>query len=259
MSFQTTDMLDPAAQGVVQRLYRYHVPSLVYIHIDQGNGGIVRDLSVDGLGIQAVGRLHPGQAVLARFDLLSPRTRIETSAEVVWSNDSGQAGLRFTECPERTRRSLRDWIFTNLLASVDHITTPTPIFQAAAAIAEPPVLRGFLPVVSRRQPDSETPSISLPFWPAPVSMRTIWLLMDGLLILSAVLLFWVVFLALARSLPSWPITLGVATGIAIASAFVYRLLFRTFALETPGCYLATRAAAEETLERARLEPATRFR
>ena len=47
--------------------------------------------------------------------------------------------------------------------------------------------------------------------------------------------------------------------IAVASAFVYRLLFRTFALETPGCYLATRAAAEETLERARLEPATRFR
>ena len=259
MSFQTTDVLDPAAQGAVQRLYRYHVPSLVYIHIDQGNGGIVRDLSVDGLGIQAVGRLHPGQAVLARFDLLNPRTRIEASAEVVWSNDSGQAGLRFTECPERTRRSLKDWIFTNLLASVDHITTPPPMFQPAAAIAEPPVLSGFLPVAPRRQPDSETLSISLPFWPAPVSMRTIWLLMDGLLILSAVLLFWVVFLALARSLPSWPVTLGVAAGIAVACGFVYRLLFRTFALETPGCYLATRAAAEETLERARLEPATRFR
>ena len=90
-------------------------------------------------------------------------------------------------------------------------------------------------------------------------MRTIWLLMDGLLILSAVLLFWVVLLALARSLPSWPITLGVAAGIAVASAFVYRLLFRTFALETPGCYLATRAAAEEKLERARLEPARDFR
>jgi hypothetical protein len=261
MPFPTTGDLDVAPQEVAQRLYRYHVPSLVYIHIDQGNGGIVRDISIDGLGIQAVGRLHPGQAVLARFDLLNPRARIEASAEVVWSNDSGQAGLRFTGFPDRTRRSLKDWIFTNMLASMDHITTAMPMFQPAAGVPERPVLSGFLPVnPPRPEPDSEPLAISLPFWPAPVSMRTVWLLMDGLLVLSAVLLFWVVFLALARSLPSWPVTLGVAAGIAVACAFVYRLLFRTFALETPGCYLATRAAAEETLDKVRgMEPATRFR
>jgi PilZ domain-containing protein len=248
------------------RSYRYRVPSLVYVNLDQGNGGIVRDISANGIGIQAVGRLRAGQSVLTRFDLLNPRTRIEALADVVWADDSGQAGLRFAQISDRTRRGLSDWILTNLLATVDHVSARTSMFHPAAASASP-LLTGALPALTtlpaERHTDSSSDSaltISLPFWPTPVSMRKIWLMMDGLLIMVGVLVFWLVFLAVARSLPSWPMTIGLACAIAVGFAFAYRLLFRVFAIESPGCYLATRAAAEETLDKIRgLETEPRFR
>ena len=248
-----------------QRQYRHRVPSLVYITLDQGNGGIVRDISAQGIGIQAVGRLHTGQSVLTRFDLLNPRTRVEATADVVWADDSGQAGLRFAQLPERMRRSLKDWIFTNLLTTLEHITARASMFQPTEECDRALANAGVFPSKTNdtRRTMSETEptlTISLPFWPKPVSMRSVWLMMDGLLIIAGVLLFWLVFLAIARSLPAWPVTAGLGAGIGLACAFAYRLLFRTFAIESPGCYLATRAAAEETLDKIRgMETSPRFR
>ena len=256
----------PSSADVGQRPYRYRVPSLVYVNLDQGNGGIVRDISGNGLGIHAVGRLHPGQSVQTRFDLLNPRTRIEASADVIWADESGQAGLRFAQISDRSRRALNDWILTNLLAHVDHAAASPTIFEPILELEQAPVMQS-LPLPSMpmagnvANPRTDAPlTISLPFWPTPLSMRKVWLMMDGLLIVSGVLLFWLVFLAIAHSLPSWPLTSGVAIAIAIGFGFAYRMLFRTFAIESPGCYLATRAAAEETLDKIRgLEAEPRFR
>ena len=256
----------PSSADVGQRPYRYRVPSLVYVNLDQGNGGIVRDISGNGIGIHAVGRLRPGQSVQTRFDLLNPRTRIEASADVIWADESGQAGLRFAQISDRSRRALNDWILTNLLASVDHAAGSPTIFEPVPELGQASLAQS-LPIPSITMPE-DMPSlatdpaltISLPFWPSPISMRKVWLMMDGLLIVSGVLLFWVVFLAIAHSLPSWPLTSGVAIAIAIGFGFAYRMLFRTFAIESPGCYLATRAAAEETLDKIRgLEAEPRFR
>jgi hypothetical protein len=267
MPFQSQGALDSGATHESgYRPYRYRVPSLVYVNLDQGNGGIVRDISTNGIGIQAVGRLRAGQTVLTRFDLLNPRTRVEASAEVVWADDSGQAGLRFSQFPERMRRGLNDWIFTNLLATMDHVAARASMFQPTEecdrALAAAGVHLRSTPLRAHRtkSESDSTLAISLPFWPTPVSMRTVWLMMDGLLIMTAVLLFWVVFLAVARALPPWPVTIGLAGTMAIAFALAYRQLFRAFAIESPGCFLATRAAAEETLEKIRgIEAAPRFR
>src|SRR4029453_5272708 len=130
MPFQPEGTLDDCAvHENGNRAYRYRVPSLVYVNLDQGNGGIVRDITANGMGIQAVGHLRAGQSVLTRFDLLNPRTRVEASAEGVWANGSGQGGLPFSEVADPTRRGVNDWIFTNLLAGMEHATARTTMFQ----------------------------------------------------------------------------------------------------------------------------------
>lgn len=262
MPFPSEEAIESAATlGCTPRPYRYRVPSLVYVKLDQGNGGIVRDISAEGLGIQAVGHLRAGQSVLTRFDLLNPRTRIEAAAEVVWANESGQAGLRFAELSSRTRHNMNDWMLTNLFATIESATTPALVFgNAPWARLEPEhefgdTLPSFQPVLSE-----QSPTISLPFWPRPLPMRGVWLMMDALLIMTAVLLFWLVFLVVARALPPWNITLAIFSAITLLSGYAYRKLFRLFAIESPGCLLATRAAAEDTLQQIRgLEDSTRFR
>ena len=120
--------------------------------------------------------------------------------------------------------------FTNLLASVDHAAASPTIFEPVPALGQASLAQS-LPIPSITMPE-DMPSlatdpaltISLPFWPSPISMRKVWLMMDGLLIVSGVLLFWVVFLAIAHSLPSWPLTSGVAIAIAIGFGFAYRML-----------------------------------
>ena len=65
-----------AAPAANQRLhYRHPIHSLVYVTLDEGNGGIIRNLSQSGAAIQAVGALRQGQSIRMRFDLLNPRSR----------------------------------------------------------------------------------------------------------------------------------------------------------------------------------------
>src|SRR5215470_6726754 len=83
-----------------QRLhYRHQIQSLVYVRLDEGNGGIIRNLSQDGAAVQAVGALRSGQVLRVRFDLLNPKTRVDVQAEVAWANPHGQAGIRFLDMP----------------------------------------------------------------------------------------------------------------------------------------------------------------
>src|SRR6266700_8004213 len=85
-----------AAAGPRRRRYpRQTLRSLAYVKLDQGNGGMIRDLTESGMAIQAVGRLQPGQEVDLRFELISPRVRVDARGRVAWADWSGQAGIQF--------------------------------------------------------------------------------------------------------------------------------------------------------------------
>src|SRR5206468_10430376 len=97
-----------AALAPRRRQYpRYTLRSLSYVKLDQGNGGIVRDLTETGIAIQAVAAMQPGQEVNLRFDLLSPRVRVETRGRVAWADVNGQSGIQFDVLPPRMRRAIR--------------------------------------------------------------------------------------------------------------------------------------------------------
>ena len=70
--------------------------------LDQANGGIVRNISHEGIGLQAVAALRPQQQLRVRFELRHPRLRVETRGEVTWATRSGQCGIRFLELSPKT-------------------------------------------------------------------------------------------------------------------------------------------------------------
>jgi PilZ domain len=98
--------------------YRHELRTLTYVTLDDANGGIIRNLSHEGVAVQALAALRPERHVRLRFELKSPRLRVETSGQVSWASASGQCGIRFVDLPARTRHQINEWIFSNLLDAI---------------------------------------------------------------------------------------------------------------------------------------------
>jgi len=89
-----------------------HAPnSLSYVHLDESNGGILINLSEDGLAVHAAMSVMEDE--LPRVRLQVPRSAkwLETTARVVWSSDSRRmVGIEFLDLQEETRKQIREWI-----------------------------------------------------------------------------------------------------------------------------------------------------
>lgn len=248
---------------------RHDLRTLTYVVLDDANGGIVRNLSHAGIGVQAVAALRLHQVVRVRFELRNPRLRIETQGEVVWSTATGQCGIRFLDLPPRMIRQVNEWIFGSLLESIPlHSTwrahsmfSPipgtvppeangglilSPLPQKVIQL-EPPVVPGYDPATAEEATEDLTAELSADrdWLSRPLSGRALAALVDGLVIIASVLLFALVFLSLAHELPKWPINLAVALGATVFVAALYWGFFQAFAGATPGATLATQTTIEE--------------
>lgn len=241
--------------------YRHPVQSLVYVTLDEGNGGIIRNLSQDGAAIQAVGSLHSGQLMRVRFDLANPRTRLDVRAHVTWANPSGQAGVRFTDLPRHSARQLNDWIFAQLLRGLEKAS---PVFHLPgagdelilSASARPAIRLPAIAVDSGVLPPATHPALSLPWWPRPISPRGLAKLMDALILFSAVLMFFCGFLAIAHTLPAWPIAILLGIGVAGFFTALYGFLCSWIGCGTAGARLSKIAMRDSETRR---EEDARFR
>jgi hypothetical protein len=100
------------------------------------------------------------------------------------------------------------------------------------------------------------PDMPMNWLSRPLSGRTLAWLVDGLLVLAAVLLFALIFLSIAHELPPWPITLGAGLTATVFIAAAYWVL--SVALE--GATLGARLAeAAELADDRETEAADRFR
>src|SRR5579872_7336068 len=108
--------ISPARQTRAQ--HRHQLRTLTYVTFDQANGGVVRNLTHEGIGAQVVAAVRPRQQLRLRFELRYPRLRVETRGEVVWATFSGQCGIRFLDLPQKTSRQIKEWIFGNLLEEI---------------------------------------------------------------------------------------------------------------------------------------------
>ncbi len=76
------------------------------------------DISEDGVAIQCHSPLELERRVDLCLDLADCADHIYTTGQVVWSNPSGRAGLRFSELSPQAVARLREWLFVNVMAGV---------------------------------------------------------------------------------------------------------------------------------------------
>jgi len=107
----STDFSDAFGPAERRSQLRLQPPSLVYVELDEGNGGIALNLSENGMAVQAVMGLMDDTLSRVRFQLSESKEWIETSAEVAWANETRKLlGLRFVDMPEHSRNLIRKWL-----------------------------------------------------------------------------------------------------------------------------------------------------
>ena len=227
--------LTPARQARAQ--HRHELRTLAYVTLDQANGGIVRNLTHSGIGVQVVAAVRPKQQLRVRFELRYPRLQVETRAEVVWATFSGQSGIRFLDMPPQLKQQINQWIFGNLLEGISMhaeqsgsifapkpdseesvlaagdgrspkvaeeqddglMVSPTPVKVIALPVRrEPPE-----PVIREEEVISETQPLpeELDWLSQPLTGRTLAWTVDSLVVLASLLLFTLVFLSVTREAP----------------------------------------------------------
>jgi len=240
-----------------QRAYRQKIRSLAQVHLDATHVAILRDLSEFGIALQSVVPLALNQQVQLRFDLATPRVRIEAAGRIVWTDSRGQAGVKFLDLPQRSERMLKEWIFTQILSSAylfspcESLTVEGNRAEGAAELLFSPAPRPAIELEPQPAParvlsdaDSRSQRFRLLWCPVPISLRALTKLLDGLILLCAVLLFSVMSLLMTNVLPSWPFTIVLGIGIAAIFVALYWFLFVFWIGATPGARLAWLACAE---------------
>ena len=93
---------------------RRHIPRttverLAYIHIEPNNGGIVLNVSHEGLCFHSIAPVQKNGPV--RFSLLEQNRRIAACGELAWTDEIQKiGGLRFTTLTAEAREQIQDWI-----------------------------------------------------------------------------------------------------------------------------------------------------
>ncbi len=231
------------------RSYRHSICTLAYVRLDHANGGIIRNLSDGGIGIQAVGRLHPEQVVHLRFEFIRPRAKFELVGQVAWADANGQAGVRFTDVSLRTSRVLKDWMLTDLLTAALELNGAGSLSRSAedglvmSSLPFRPIrlhsAHDAMPLDQlTRELRDEAARVHVPWWPVGIRQRTLAGFIDGMTIVSAVLLFSIIVVELTDAFPSWPGLAIVESAVALVFALLYRYLCRLVL----HCSLGTRLA-----------------
>jgi PilZ domain-containing protein len=257
--------------------HRHQLRTLTYVTLDEGNGGIVRNLSDKGLAVQMVAPLRPGQQVRVRFELRGPRLPVEARGEVSWAHSSGQAGIRFLDLPPKKIRQVNEWIFGDLLEMFPQppsrsggLFEVSPGSVADARLADgllispspPKVIQldtasaNAFPAHADQRPTDGT--LDLDWLSRPLSGTALALVIDTLVVFAATLLFFLVFFSVSIELPEWPMNVGLGLATAVFVGAFYWGLFHALAGTTLGASLA-RLAESDFAGEEEIEKSPRFR
>ena len=105
-----------------RRRVRHKIQTPAYASFTGESKGVILDLheildiSEDGVAIQCNVPLPPNSHFDLCLDLAESTGHIYTSANVIWSNEAGRAGFRFSALPAASLFRLREWLFLNAMA-----------------------------------------------------------------------------------------------------------------------------------------------
>jgi putative methionine-R-sulfoxide reductase with GAF domain len=100
-----------------RRCLRQMVHAPAFASFDGVSGGMILDLSEEGLSMQMdrsldVRSVDKERPVRLEVDL-SPSGHVETTGYIAWADALGRAGVRFSDLPEAARRRLNEWLTVN--------------------------------------------------------------------------------------------------------------------------------------------------
>jgi TonB family protein len=162
---QAHDPLQPSDR----RLHsRQPIRSLAYVALDEGNGGIVLNISEGGFSVQAVTSLMDDLLPGVRFQLSESEGWVEANARITWTGQSRKvAGLEFVDLPEDTRNRIREWLVRetqpvgspgDASAVVEDIVAPAPeIGNCESGILTAPIVAPEVSVEDQREELHEGP------------------------------------------------------------------------------------------------------
>jgi hypothetical protein len=194
----------------------------------------VRNLTHEGIRVQAVAAVRPRQQLRVRFELRYPRLRVETRGEVVWSTFSGQCGIRFLDLSPRVARQIDEWILGHLLEDAAVSFTAEPSLELKAeyddGLLVSAAARKVIELPSRADPapalagaESAGAREEVPFeldWLSqPLSGRSLAWTVNTLVVFAALLLCVLVFLSVAREAPPWPLTTACAAVVILTAMY----------------------------------------
>jgi hypothetical protein len=157
--------------GERRRCWRQTVHAPAFASFDGVTGGMILDLSEEGLSMQT-GGASPGQlfekerrvrvkvdlpAAVSEADASMAEARLETNSEthfethfettgyIAWADALGRAGVRFSDLPEEARRRLNDWLTLNASApshmapkvALGRMAWPAGVKSAGSASGDP--------------------------------------------------------------------------------------------------------------------------
>src|SRR5258708_38096191 len=101
---------------------RTTMEKLAYIHIEPNNGGIVLNVSGQGLCFHAIAPVEKNARF--RFSLLEQNRRITACGELAWTDEIQKiGGVRFTTLTTDAHEQIQDWISQPAAPLEEHKTS----------------------------------------------------------------------------------------------------------------------------------------
>jgi len=134
--------LSPAVANRRRRV-RHRIQTPAYASFTAPSTGAMLDLheivniSEDGIALQCHTPLEVQKTVSLCLDLAECPEHIYTTGQVVWTHESGRAGVRFSELSSESLAHLREWLFVNVMAGVANGETEVATLTLAQDAAPP--------------------------------------------------------------------------------------------------------------------------
>jgi hypothetical protein len=96
-----------------RRCVRQKVNTPAFASFDGVTGGMILDLSEEGMAMQAVTPLETSRRMAFNLSLGEPAAHLETTGYVAWADALGRAGVHFSDLPDEARARLREWLTLN--------------------------------------------------------------------------------------------------------------------------------------------------
>ena len=98
-------------RGERRNCLRHPMHSLAYVRLGEENGGIIINLSEDGMAVCAAMALVHDRMPVLLFQVAGSKDSIVTSGRITWTRDLGKlAGIQFVDMHEPMRELIRSWI-----------------------------------------------------------------------------------------------------------------------------------------------------